>query len=100
MLFVFPDEIAREFWMKNTRIPLDILFLDGNGKVVSSKSMKPYDLNTTPSDGPAKYAIEVNHGAAASSGVAVGDRLNIPLPAQAPPDKTAPASAPAAAPAK
>jgi len=100
MLFVFEDEIPREFWMKNTRIPLDILFLDSAGKVVASKSMKPYDLNTTPSNAPAKYAIELNQGAAESSGVAVGDQLNIPLPAQASPDKTAPASAPALAPAK
>jgi uncharacterized membrane protein (UPF0127 family) len=69
--------------MKNTRIPLDILFVDGQGKVVASKTMKPYDLNTTSSDAPAKYAIELNAGAAQSSGVSVGDQLTIPLPAKA-----------------
>ena len=95
MLFVFEDETRRDFWMKNTRIPLDILFIDGQGKVVSIKSMKPFDLRTTPSDGAAKYAIELNAGAAHSSGVSVGDQLNIPLPAQAAPDNNAPASQPA-----
>jgi uncharacterized membrane protein (UPF0127 family) len=100
MLFVFQDEIPREFWMKNTRIPLDILFLDSSGKVVASKSMKPYDLNTTASDAPAKYAIELNAGAAQSSGVAVGDKLNIPRPAKRGADNVAPASPSAGSPAK
>ena len=100
MLFVFDDESPRSFWMKDTRIPLDILFIDGNGKVVSSKSMKPFDLRTTPSDGAAKYAIELNAGAAQSSGVSAGDQLTIPLPAQASPDNNAPASQPSPAPAK
>jgi uncharacterized membrane protein (UPF0127 family) len=100
MLFVFEDETPRAFWMKNTRIPLDILFIDAQGKVVSSKSMKPFDLRTTPSDAAAKYAIELNAGAAESSGVAVGDQLNIPLPAQPSPDKNAAASQPSPPPAK
>ena len=100
MLFVFQEEIPREFWMKNTRIPLDILFLDGNGKVVASKSMKPYDLNTTTSEAPAKYAIELNAGAATSSGVAVGDQLNIPLLPQPRTDNIAADSQSATAPAK
>lgn len=100
MLFVFQDEIPREFWMKNTRIPLDILFLDSSGKVVSSKSMKPYDLNTTTSDAAAKYAIELNAGAAQSSGVSVGDQLNIPLPALSRPDNNGSSSQPFSAPAK
>jgi uncharacterized membrane protein (UPF0127 family) len=98
MLFVFEDEIPREFWMKNTRIPLDILFIDGQGKVVASKSMKPYDLNTTTSDAPAKYAIELNKGAAESSGISVGDQLTIPLPAQRRTDNTATAPQPTAPP--
>jgi uncharacterized membrane protein (UPF0127 family) len=90
MIFVFEDEEERGFYMKNTRFPLDILFIDGNGKVVSSKSMKPYDLRTTPSDAPAKYAIELNAGAAQSSGVSVGDQLNIPLAAQSAASTTTP----------
>jgi uncharacterized membrane protein (UPF0127 family) len=78
MIFVFPDVAPRSFWMKNTRIPLDILYLDGGGKVISIHQMKPYVLAGTPSDGPAKYAIELNAGAAAKAGVHVGDHLMIP----------------------
>lgn len=78
MLFVFPDEQPRSFWMLNTRIPLDILFLDAAGKVVSIHSMQPYDLRSTPSAGPAKYAIELNQGEAEASGIEVGDVIAIP----------------------
>ena len=78
MIFVFPDETDRAFWMKNTRIPLDIVFLDHNGKIVSLATMKPYDLSNTPSNGPAKYAIELNAGEIQSLGLQVGQILSIP----------------------
>lgn len=84
MIFVFPDEQERSFWMKNTRFPLDILFLDAAGKVVSIHQMRAYDLNTTPSDYPAKYAIELNAGAAEKASVNVGDKLSVPAPAREP----------------
>src|SRR6202012_96879 len=47
MIFVFPDEINRNFWMKNTRIPLDIIFLNTGGTIVSIHQMEPYDLSLT-----------------------------------------------------
>jgi uncharacterized membrane protein (UPF0127 family) len=78
MIFVFEDELPRSFWMKDTRIPLDILFIAADGRVVSIKQMQPYDQRNTPSDGPAQFAIELNEGAAPAAGVKVGDRLNIP----------------------
>jgi uncharacterized membrane protein (UPF0127 family) len=78
MLFVFAEERPQGFWMKNTRIPLDIVFLDASGKVVSIHQMKPYDLRSTRSDGPAQYAIEINEGRAAKAGVKPGDQLKIP----------------------
>jgi uncharacterized membrane protein (UPF0127 family) len=78
MIFVFDKEEQRGFWMKNCRIPLDIIFLDAGGKVVSVKQMKPYDLSSTPSDGPAQYAIELNKGAAEGAGVKAGMTLKIP----------------------
>ena len=81
MVFVFDDESKRSFWMHNTRIPLDILFLDSNGSVVSIHTMKPYDESTTPSDKPAKYVIELNAGEAAACGVKVGDQLTVPAAA-------------------
>ncbi|HEX2973581.1 MAG TPA: DUF192 domain-containing protein [Tepidisphaeraceae bacterium] len=78
MLFVFEDERPLGFWMKNTRIPLDILYVDAQGRVVSIHQMKPHDLSTTSSDGPAQYAIELNEGAAARAGVKPGDHLPLP----------------------
>lgn len=83
MIFVFPDERVLEFWMKDTRFALDILFVDGKGKVVSIFQMKPYDLTTTSSEKPAQYAIELNAGAAKDAGVKVGDVLDIPAEARA-----------------
>ena len=78
MIFVFGEEEPRGFWMKNCRIPLDIVFIDHTGKVVSVKQMKAYDLNTTPSDGPAQYAIELNLGAASAAGITPGMSLTLP----------------------
>lgn len=77
MIFVFPDEKERHFWMKDTRIPLDILFLDRNGKVVAIKQMQPH-VGTASSDAPAMYAIELNLGQSDACGVQVGDQLTLP----------------------
>ena len=84
MLFVFADEQERSFWMKNTLIPLDIVYADAKGRVVSVKQMKPLDETSVPSDGPAKYAVELNEGAAARAGVKAGDVLSIPDEARDP----------------
>jgi len=81
MIFVFPDEEVRQFYMANTRIPLDIAFIDAGGTVVSVKSMLPLDLRITSSDKAAKYAVEMNGGAAAAIGVKEGDRVVIPAAA-------------------
>ena len=87
MLFVFADEEYLRFWMKNTRIPLDILYLDRDGRVVTIKQMKPLDETGVTSDVPAKYAIELNEGTAAKVGVKVGDVLTIPPAAREPLDR-------------
>jgi uncharacterized membrane protein (UPF0127 family) len=84
MLFIFTEEKELNFWMKNTRIPLDILFLDHAGRIVSIHTMKPYDLTPTPSDYPATYAIELNAGAADAAPAHVGDTISIPTSARAP----------------
>ncbi len=78
MLFIFDDNAPRAFWMENTLIPLDIIYLQGSGRVVSVKSMKPRDRTPVPSDAPAMYAIELNQGAADRAGVRAGDVLIIP----------------------
>ena len=83
MIFVFHDETERNFWMKDTLIPLDIIYISGDGRVVSIRQMHPLDEKTqTRSVLPAKWAIELNQGAAAKCGVSVGDQLTIPADAQ------------------
>ena len=89
MLFVFADERELSFWMKNTHIPLDIVYADRNGKVVSIKQMQPLDESPVPSDGPSKYAVEINQGAAARAGVKVGDVISIPEEAREARDRRA-----------
>ena len=84
MIFVFDYDAERSFWMKNTRIPLDIIYIESSGKVVSIASMKPYDWTPVPSHGPAKYAVELNQGAAAETGVKPGDVVQIPPDAREP----------------
>lgn len=78
MLFVFPDEAHRGFWMKNTVTPLDIAFARMNGTIVATHTMPPLTLQTFPSIEPAMFALEMKAGALARLGVQVGDRLNIP----------------------
>ena len=78
MIFVFPQESRLSFYMKNTLIPLDILYLDADGDVVDIRQMQPLDLSSVPSRAPAKYAIELNLGTAARLGLKPGDHLEIP----------------------
>ncbi len=79
MLFVFPDSAERKFWMKNTLIPLDLLFFDENKSVVSSvESMQPCDTpacQTYDSYIPAEYALELPTGFIAKHKVKLGDKL-------------------------
>ena len=84
MIFVFPDERSRSFWMKNTRFPLDIIYISAAGKVVSVHSMRAYDLTPISSAAPAKYDIELNEGNATTLGVHAGDQLSIPNDARDP----------------
>jgi uncharacterized membrane protein (UPF0127 family) len=63
MLFVFPDERVRTFWMRNTLISLDIIYFDATGAWVSAQeNAVPLDETTLPSDGPAQYVLEINGG--------------------------------------
>ncbi len=78
MLFVFDRERYLSFWMKNTLIPLDILYLDDAGRIVTIAQMKPLDETGVPTRAPARYAVELNAGTARRLGVRVGDVLRIP----------------------
>jgi uncharacterized membrane protein (UPF0127 family) len=83
MLFIFPNEAPRSFWMKNTRIPLDIMYFDKNLKLVSiSADTQPCRVNRCPgypSIKPAMYVLELNAGKASELGVELGDRLTLKL---------------------
>ena len=83
MLFIFPAEGMRSFWMKNTRIPLDILYFDAELKLVSvsenARPCKTRNCPTYPSKGPARYVLELNAGKAAELGVQPGDLLELRL---------------------
>ena len=83
MLFVFPGEAPRSFWMRNTRIPLDILYFDAELKLVSIiEHARPCAVTSCPgypSEGPARYVLELNAGKAAELGVGKGDPLVLHL---------------------
>lgn len=81
MLFVFPVEGMRSFWMKNCRIPLDIFYFDDELKLVSvaqnARPCKTARCPSYPSKGPAKYVLELNAGKAAELAVQPGDVLEL-----------------------
>jgi len=81
MLFVFDDAQPRAFWMKNTHIPLDILFFDQDYKLVSVQQRVPPcrsdPCSTYPSTGPTKYVLELNSGMADKLGVKAGDPISV-----------------------
>lgn len=78
MIFVFRREDEHSFYMRNTRIPLDIIFIDAGGTIRSIQQMKPYELKSVAPPVPIKYAVEINQGVAAKVGAKVGDRVVIP----------------------
>ncbi len=76
MLFVFPSAQPLKFWMKNTFIPLDMLFADNSGAIVGivANAVPLSEANVGP-DTPSRYVLEVNGGFAARHGIKTGDRL-------------------------
>lgn len=76
MLFVFEQATPQSFWMKNTMISLDIIYVDAGKKIVSiQKNAKPYSEESLPSYGEAQYVVEVNGGYCDKYGVKVGDTI-------------------------
>lgn len=76
MLFIFPDVEERSFWMKNTLLSLDIMYLNANKEIVSiSENAPPKSEESIWSEVPAKYVVEVNAGFVSQYQIKVGDRI-------------------------
>ncbi len=74
MLFIFPSEEKQSFWMHNTVLSLDMIFVNSKLQIVTiHKNTKPYDDSSYPSTKPAQYVIEVNAGYTDKFGIKVGD---------------------------
>ena len=80
MLFIFDGMAIRSFWMKNTVIPLDMLFFDEKGRLVSAvEEAAPGSLVSRRSTGPAKYVLELNGGSMRARAIGPDARLRFPL---------------------
>ena len=78
MIFDFQPPRAEQFWMKNTVLPLDMLFVGANGRILDIvKQAKPFDETAVPTRGPvtARAVIEINGGLADKLGLKVGDQV-------------------------
>jgi hypothetical protein len=78
MLFVFEQPSSQKFWMKNTRIPLDIGYFSPSGKLLEVHAARPYDLNGVPSRSKnIQFALELNLNGFREIGIGIGDRLKL-----------------------
>lgn len=80
MLFVFDQQAVQSFWMKNTLIPLDMLFVDQRGRIINiHERAVPGSLEPIAAAAPARAVIELNGGTAARLGIKPGDRVIFPI---------------------
>lgn len=80
MLFIFETSGPRAFWMKNTPLPLDLIFLDEEGRVVSVQAdAEPFSERSLPSEGDALGVLEINGGLAARYGIGPGAVARHPM---------------------
>ena len=80
MLFLFGTEQPLDFWMKNTLIPLDIIFVNSEFEIVSVRTAVPCEADPCPlysSGRAAQYVVEVNAGFAEDQGIHIGDRIEL-----------------------
>jgi len=76
MLFVFNSDTDRAFWMYETYIPLDIIFLDKDFVIVGIlENMQPHDMMLRRIERPSRYALEVNAGFVRMYDIRVGQRV-------------------------
>ncbi len=82
MLFVFPQAQTRNFWMKDMRFPLDIIWISGSTIVKIDKRLPPEGdapVNIYGSDAPVNYVLEVNGGYCDAFNIKVGDEIKIAI---------------------
>jgi uncharacterized membrane protein (UPF0127 family) len=80
MIFIFGNEAPRYFWMENTLIPLDMIFIASNLTIIDiHENAVPLCEDIIASSGPCKYVLEINGGQCAESGIEVGDRVALDL---------------------
>lgn len=76
MIFLFDDEVHRSFWMKDTHVSLDILFIRGDGVIMHiHEKAQPFSLAPIPSVHPATAVLEIGGGQSRALGLSVGDRI-------------------------
>ena len=80
MLFIFPEARRASFWMRNTLIPLDMLFIRQNGRVANIiENAEPETLTSRRSTGRVKAVLEIPGGRAAELGIKAGDLVKHPM---------------------
>ncbi len=80
MLFDFGEEREVAFWMSNTFIPLDMIFIAADGEIKSiHENARPQDPTSIPSGFPVRFVLEIPGGRSREIGLVVGDRLEHPL---------------------
>jgi len=76
MLFLMPEESIQVFWMKNTPLPLDMLFIDRDWKIVGTiENATPYSTDQLSINKPSIYILEVNGGFCSRHGINKGDSV-------------------------
>jgi hypothetical protein len=76
MIFLFATEAPQSFWMKNTPIPLDMIFINRDRKIVGIvEQAAPYSLESRSVATPSQYVLEINGGLAKRHGIKAGDRV-------------------------
>lgn len=83
MLFIFEQQRPVAFWMKNTPMPLDLVFIDEGGTVRAVLPGEPFSEAVISPGSPARFVLELKAGTAARSGIAAGDRVRHPAIAPA-----------------
>lgn len=79
MLFVFEQTRRLSFWMQNTPMPLDLIFIGENGKIVAIRWGKPFSTDSIGPLTPARFVLELKAGTAQKAGITEGDLVRHPI---------------------